>query len=77
MSVASRLRRLEGDGGGCAICGGVPQRFDVRTGEPSSPFYRTTPAPEPVRCQGCGRPLTFTINIQYGDPFDVDDLEDE
>jgi hypothetical protein len=77
MSIITRLRRLEGgDGHRCNVCGYTPDNlvtFDVWTDEPTSPFYRPEPPPEPEHCTGCGRPLTFMLNIAYADPIDWED----
>jgi hypothetical protein len=78
VSIKTRLQRLEGgDGGACAVCGYTPGdliRFDIRSDEQHSPFYRPEPPPEPEHCIGCGRVLTFTINVEYAGDFT--DLED-
>ncbi len=56
MSLADRLRRLEGGGSPCPGCHYVP-------GAPVKFVFGEGPYRGPENCSVCGRPLVFTLDI--------------
>lgn len=67
--LSGRLDKLEDQLGGdaCPACGSdgsAPATFRVVTDSPRSRFFSPEPV-EPECCPGCGRILTFTLNIVH------------